>query len=73
MKVCPLRRHALREAIEFLEVLRGAIGTEILDQPRADVRVVRDDDERIRRSHRTMMGICSQPRTVEVGDSSMPL
>ena len=67
-----LLRRALREAIELVEVLRGAVRAQVLDELRTDVRIVRNDDDRFR-GHRTMMGIFSHPRTVDVDASLMPL
>ena len=62
----------LHEAIELVEVLRRAIRAQVLDEPRTDMRIVRNDDDRFR-GHRTMMGIFSHPRTVDVDASLMPL
>jgi len=47
--------------------------TEVLDEMRSDVRVVRGDDCCVVPTHRTTIGIRSQPRTVEVGASLIPL
>ncbi len=68
------RRRLRREAIEVVEASGGAVGPQVLDEAGADVRVVGDDDDRIRTAvgHGMTIGMCCQPRTVDVGASSMP-
>ena len=57
-----------------VEVFSGAVVAQVLAQPGTDVRVVRDDDDRLGAEllHGRTTGMCCQPRTVDVGASSMP-